>query len=277
MNESMFSLEKFSQGIQLAIEQVYHFAPKLIAAILILIIGWLLAKLLRVGVSKLIGQLDQAWKKLLARGGYTSLQTRQPPMTVIGQAVYWLVILIALTFAAEILSLDIFVTGLKEILGYLPLVIGAILIMLVGFIISTFVRDLVASAAVSADISHAELLANSAQLVVLFIAIVLGIEQVGINTYFLSIVSGIVLAAILGGFAIAFGLGARTHVSNIIAANQLRQIYQIGDQVQIGDVEGRIIDIFATRVVLENENGRIDIPAKLFDEAISFIVEKGSE
>ena len=42
-------------------------------------------------------------------------------------------------------------------------------------------------------------------------------------------------------------------------------------------MEGRIIDIFATRVVLENENGRIDIPAKLFDEAISVIVEKGGE
>jgi small-conductance mechanosensitive channel len=80
----------------------------------------------------------------------------------------------------------------------------------------------------------------------------------------------------LGGIALAFGLGARTHVSNIIAANQMRQIYQVGDRVRVGDIEGKIMDIMVARVIIETESGTVDVPAKIFDEQVTMVVEKGS-
>jgi hypothetical protein len=75
---------------------------------------------------------------------------------------------------------------------------------------------------------------------------------------------------------LAFGLGARTHVSNIIAANQLRQRYQDGDIIRIGDIEGRILAITVSRVTIETESGNVDVPAKLFDEQVTVIIEKSS-
>ena len=184
--------------------------------------------------------------------------------------------LVFVTLATEILGLSIFGTWLKQIVTYLPLAIAGILIMLVGFLVSSLVRDLVASASDSAGLSHGDLLARTAQVTILLFAIVLGIDQIGIDIMFLSVIAGVVLAAMLGSIALAFGLGARTHVSNIIAANQLRQIYQVGDKVRIGDIEGRLMNIMMSRVIIETETGTVDMPAKIFDEQVTIIIEKGS-
>jgi small-conductance mechanosensitive channel len=135
----------------------------------------------------------------------------------------------------------------------------------------------ITSAAATANLSHGELLGRIAQAVILFIAIIIGVDQIGIDIAFLSILVAIILSSMFGSIALAFGLGARTHVSNIIAANQLRQIYQLGDKVRIGDMEGQVIDITISRVIVETPAGSVDIPAKLFDEEITILTEKGSE
>ena len=127
----------------------------------------------------------------------------------------------------------------------------------------------------SVGLVRGDLLGRAAQAIILFTAIVIGVSQIGIDVAFLVMIAGIVLAALLGGLALAFGLGARTHVSNIIAANQLRGIYQVGDKIRVGESEGRIIDITVSRLIVETETGTVDIPAKLIDEQVTIITEKG--
>jgi small-conductance mechanosensitive channel len=145
----------------------------------------------------------------------------------------------------------------------------------VGFVVGSLVRDLVASAAATAGLSHGDLLGRTAQIIILSTAIIIGVDQIGIDVVFISVVAAIILASTLGGIALAFGLGARSHVSNIIAANQLRQLYQVGDKVRLGDVEGRITEISLSRVSLETEEGSVDVPARLFDEQVTLLMEKG--
>lgn len=275
MNESIFSLEQLLASFHEITAQVIAYLPRVAASILILLAGWLLAKMFRVLVSRLVVHISNIWNRVLVMQGL-EMPARRPPQRIAGEIVYWLTLVIFLTLAAEVLGLDIFVTGLKQILGYFPLVIGGLLIMMIGFVISSIVRQIVASASASAELMQGDLLARSAQLVILFIAIILGIEQIGINTTFLSVIAGIFLATMLGGFALAFGFGARTHVSNIIAANQLQQFYKLGDKIRLDNFEGRIIDITASRVMIDTENGTVDIPAKYFDEKISVILERGS-
>jgi small-conductance mechanosensitive channel len=194
----------------------------------------------------------------------------------VGEVVFWLVILIFVTLATEITGLSIFGSWLKQAATYLPLAIAGLLIVLVGFVVSSLFRDLVASNAASAGLSQGDLLARTVQVVIMLTAIILGIDQIGIDIMFLSVMVGIILATMLGGLALAFGLGARTHVSNIIAANQLRQRYQDGDIIRIGDIEGRILAITVSRVTIETESGNVDVPAKLFDEQVTVIIEKSS-
>ena len=276
MIDSDSALEGLITGFHNMSTHVVQYLPRIAVALLVLILGWLLARLLRLLVVRTIGRLDQLWQRLISKRGTAHLQPRHPPARIVGELVFWLVTLVFITLATEILGLGIFGSWLSQIATYLPLAVAGLLIVLVGFVVSSLARDLVASAVSSAGMSQGDLLARTAQVIILLTAIILGIDQIGIDIMFLSVVVGIILAATLGGIALAFGLGARTHVSNVIAANQLRQIYQNGDQIRIGDFEGRIIGITISRVILETETGSIDVPAKLFDEQVTITSKQGT-
>jgi len=276
MTEPTVVWEGLTAGLQDMLAQVLAYLPRVAAAVVVLVLGWLLARLLRLLVVRAIGRLDQLWQRLISKQGLVHLHPRHPPARIVGELVFWLLLLVFITLATEILGLGIFGIWLKEIVTYFPLAVAGLLIVLVGVVVSALARDLVASAASSGGLSHSELLGRTAQVIILFTAVIIGVDQIGIDIAFLSVVVEIVLATMLGGIALAFGLGARTHVSNIIASNQLRQIYQVGDTVKVGDIEGRIMDITVSRVFIETEAGSADVPAKLFDEEVTVITEKGT-
>lgn len=272
---SPLSLEGITVALQNISTQVMQYLPRIAVAVLVLILGWLVARLFRFLIMRAIKRLDLIWQKFISRRGLEQLQPRHPPARIVGELVFWLLILIFATLAAEILGLGIVGTWLQELVSFLPLAAASILIVLVGFVMSSLARDLVASAASTAGFTRSDLLARTVQAIILFTAIVIGVGQVGIDVAFLTTIIGIVLAAVLGGLALAFGIGARTHVSNIIAANQLRSIYQVGDKVRVGEIEGRILDITVSRLIIETESGSADVPAKLFDEQVTIVTEKG--
>jgi len=276
MQESTSTLEGLAAGLQEMSAQVLGYLPRVAAAVLVLALGWLLARLLRTLIVRTAGRLNRLWSRSIPQQGLEHLPSHHPPARILGELIFWLLLLIFINLATQILGLDIFGIWLKEVVTHLPLAVAGLLIVLVGFIVSSLARELVTSAADSAELSHGDLLGRTAQMIILFIAIIIGVDQIGIDIGFLSVVAGIILASMLGGIGLAFGLGARTHVSNIIAANQLRQIYQIGDIVRIGDIEGRVMDIMVSRVIIDTEAGTVDIPAKIFDEQVTSIIEKGA-
>ncbi len=276
MNDQVSTIEILTSGFNNIATQVAVYFPRIIVAVLVLLLGWLLARVLSWLLVRAMIRIDRLWHKLISKRGLSPVQTRRPPTRMVGEITFWLLMLVFVSLAGEVLGLEIFATWLKEIFAYLPLAVVVLLIVLVGFVVSSLVRDLILSAAEAADLSNGELLARTSQIIILFIAVILGIDQIGIDILFLSVLAGIVLATMLGGIALAFGLGARTHVSNIIAVNQLRQIYQPGDKIRIADVEGRVLDITVSRVIIETEAGSVSVPAKLFDEQVVTVIEKGS-
>lgn len=276
MNETNDMFEVLSTGFQGIASQVIVYLPKVAVALLILFLGWLLARVLSLLVVRSIARLDELWHRLITKRGLAPVRSHHPPTRFVGELVFWLMMLVVVTYAGEVLGLDILTTWLEGIFTYLLLAAAGLLIVLVGYVVSSLARDLILSAAETADMSHGDLLARTAQIIILFIAIILGIDQIGIDVLFLSVIAGIILTTMLAGIALAFGLGARTHVSNIIAANQLRQIYQVGDKIRIEEVEGRVLDIMSSRVIIETESGNVDVPAGHFDEKVVTIIEKGS-
>ncbi len=74
-------------------------------------------------------------------------------------------------------------------------------------------------------------------------------------------------AAIVGGIALAVSLGSRAYVANLIGAHHLRQAFGVGQRVRIGELEGTILELTAVSIVLETGQGRVNIPAKVFNEA----------
>jgi hypothetical protein len=107
---------------------------------------------------------------------------------------------------------------------------------------------------------------------VVLVAVVVALEQVGIEAQVLIVIVAIVLGTTLAGAALAFGLGARTAVSSIIGSYYVAQAYRIGQLVRIGTIEGKIVQTTPTAVFLDTPHGRVLVPAKQFSEEVSVLV-----
>ena len=147
-------------------------------------------------------------------------------------------------------------------------------IILAGIVISSLLRDLISSTALSAGVPQGDLLGRIAQIAVLLTAVIIGVDQIGIDVTFLSIIVGVLLGVTFGGIALAFGIGARSYLANIIAGHQLRQFYRVGDRLRIGDVTGTIIEFTPTKAILDTEEGRVIIPAQRFEEEITRVIDR---
>jgi len=262
------ALEKAFTGL---VQRTAETLPNLIGALLLLLVGWLLARLLRAGAVRLIHLLDRAIRRLSSRNadrpGILSASAE-----VLGSIVFWVVVLFFLTAATQVLGLDAFLGWLNRVVDYLPTLLTGGLIVLAGFLLSALVRDVVATTAPVAD-SQRVLLGRVAQLVILVTAVVIGADQIGIKVTFLVIMVTVLAGTLLGGLALALSLGARTYVSNLIGAHYLRQQYRAGQTVRVGQFEGRILEFTATAIVLETADGRVNLPGKIYhDEPIVLLM-----
>ena len=264
-------LQPLSNSLNLLAQRITQQLPNVLGAAALLLIGWGLAHLLRTWSRRLIGGLD--W---FVRNSTIEILLRRIGMDrgasdVISGILFWLVILLFFTAATETLGLPVLATWLAGVSYYLPRVLVAVLIVFAGLLAGNLARDAVIGAAGAARLAYGTLLGKAVQSVILLIAIVTGVDQLGIESRFLTATITIVIAATIGGAALAFGLGSRTAVSNIIAAHYLRQIYRVGHMVRVGAVHGRIVEITATAVILESPDGRILVPAKEFSEGVSVL------
>ncbi len=267
-------LDTLITGLSNAGTKIITYIPRLLTAAIVLIIGWWAARLLRALVVRLMKGLDNLWHRLIVRETLAEVQNRYPPTRVIGEVSFWLIFLFFTALAADILGLTAFVAWISQVVSFLPLLIAGLVIIVAGIILSSLVRDLVASAAASAGAAQAELLGRITQVIILITAIVIGVDQVGIDITFLSIVAAIVLSTTLGGIAIAFGVGARKHVENVIAGHNVRRRYRLGDTIRIRDIEGRIVMIASTGIVIDTADGQVSVPASLFDAETTVLVER---
>ncbi len=250
------------------------FLPSLAGALLIFLIGILVAYVCRSVVKRL---LRNAGRLIPTRRIRERLQPdrMEKSAAAISKVLYWIILFFFLTAATEVLGLPVVTTWLSGVAVYLPKALVAVLIGAVGVIGGLIVRDIVSSAALSAGIHYGDTLGKLAYYAILIVTLFVGIQQVGIQIQFLTLLATILLSGVFLGFAIAFGLGARTAVSNILASHYLQRVYREGHRVRIGGLEGTITQITSVSVILETPEGRASVPAKQFDEMTSLLVEEG--
>ena len=253
-------------------QAVVEFLPDLLGAIALLVVGWLVARALRLGSVRLARFVERLLQRMLPARARRVTRPSLPPETF-GSIVYWLVILFFLIAATRVLGLEPFTDWLNRVMAYLPTLLAGIVIVFAGFLFSRLARDLVA-AATPLPGAQRTLLGVGAQSIILATAVVMGADQIGIDVTFLMILTGITVAALLGGLALSVGLGSRSYVGNLIAGHQLQQHYQVGQTIRVGQHQGTILEIATTLVVLETPDGRLTLPAKLFQEEASMLIRE---
>lgn len=257
------------------LQDVIGFLPQMVGAILLLGLGWLVAILARVASLRLIKGLGRLTQRF-GIGNQRELQVSDAVASVVAGIVYWVVILLFLSAVSGVLGLTLFTGWLDKLVTHLPNVFAGILIIFAGLVVGKLVHDTIQTAAIGVQTQQRALLSRLGQYFTFAIMIVIGVEQIGIDTTIVVIVLGIALGTLLGGIAVAFGLGARNLVGNLLAARYLGQEYQVGERVRIGDIEGAILERTALSVILDTADGRTTVPAKLFSEQTSSVLQRGA-
>jgi hypothetical protein len=253
--------------------KVASFIPDLIAALFIVLLGFVVAKIVDTVLSKGLAKLGL--DRLMTGAGVTKLLGRigvtAPVSAVIGKIVYWFIVLTFVVSAAETMGLARVSSTLDAFALYLPKVFGAALILLAGLLLSHLVSGIVRGAAESIGVDYAGGLGRFAQGLLVIITVSLAIGQLQIETALLNTVIAIVLVSFGAAVALALGLGSRQIVGQILAGVYIRELYQVGDRIRVADVEGVVDEIGTVKTTLIDDQGAIMSISNrtLLDERVS--------
>ena len=250
---------------------IQAYLPKIAMALILLVIGWLISRLLSLVVQRAVKRL-QHWGEPELTGRDSPLQFATPK--AIGSITFWVVFLLFVASAVQMLGLPVVSSGLNKLAGYLPNLIVAILVIVGGIILGNMLRAAITSTAKTAKISYAATLGETARVTVLTLATMIALTQIGIDSTVLIVAFGLVVGGTIGGSALAFGFGARTAVSNLIAGRNVTKNFQTGQPIRIGNISGRILQITPSMVILQTDEGQAQIPAKVFEETTTILLSE---
>ncbi len=150
------------------------------------------------------------------------------------------------------------------------------MILLAGLVLGNLAQSVVTRAGSTANLAYADAAGRAAKAGIVLLAGVVALDQIGIDSTLLILITAIVIGVVLGGLALAFGLGARGVVSNIIASHYMNQAYRVGQRIRVGDVEGRIDEIQPAYLVIDGVEGRVLVPARQLVEKVSVLLHEES-
>ena len=250
-------LSRLKEGILAAL-------PDVLGAVVLFVFGLVLARLLKALTTRLLNSLGRRLPGAKTFRKLPPVRLDPSAVRLLGGLVYWIVVFLFLTASTELLGLPAMTTWLSGIANYLPRILTAALAVVGGFIGANLLRAGVTRAAMSVGLAYADLLGKLARLLVLLLAALIAIDLVGLDVSLLVNVMYIGLAALLFGAALAFGLGSRAIVANILAAHYVQKTYKVGHVVKIGALEGRIIQITPTALILQTPDEQVLVPADQF-------------
>lgn len=267
VRESLNELVAWVRGHQL----------NLLGAAALLALGWVLGLLMRAIVSRLFHALGRMVPGRLLRRGLPRPTIEREVSDIIGLIVFWAVVLFFVAAAANLLGLPVLGASLSGIGLYVPRILAAVLIGVAGLVIGNLARDAATAAAAAAGTPFAPAIGQIVRAGILVAAGLIAVAELGIDITLLTAILSVTLLAVLGAFSLAFGLGARGAVSNIIGAHYVRQTFEVGQRVRIGDIEGTIAAITSTAVIMQAPGGQVVVPARLFSETTSMLVSGGRQ
>jgi hypothetical protein len=245
--------------------KVVEYTPNLLGAVGLLLIGWLIARLLRALAVKAMQVLELLMHRLSR--GQAGRSIPSSSVEIVAGILFWVVILFFAAAATHVLGMGAFASWLQSLVSYLPTLLAGALIIVVGVLLAGLARDLTVAAVSTFPENQRRLLGRIVQGAVLVTAVAVGADQIGVRITFVVILAAVITSAIVGGIALAVSLGARAYVANLIGAHHLRQAFTPGQRVKIGDLEGTILELTAVSVVLDTAHGRVNVPAKIYNEA----------
>lgn len=198
--------------------QLASFVPQLLAALVVLFVGWLVANLVRTGVLKLLDVLH--FDKLAEKTGIEAfLKQGNLDLSlsrILAKLVYWIIILIVIVTVANSLGLHLVADLFNKIVLYIPNIIVAILVLVFGTLVARFINRMVFAYLNNIGVQGALTISTLSEYAVIIFVVFVALEQLAIGTTLLTAAFQIGFGAVGLALALAFGLGGREWAAGVI-------------------------------------------------------------
>jgi small-conductance mechanosensitive channel len=267
------------QAVQDSFANAWHqtigIAPQILAMVAVIVIGYIVARFVGRAVTTLaekLGFQNAADQSGLADSMHRMGIQRNVP-TIIGTIVFWMLMGVFLMAGFNILGLPAVSEAMQGIVNYIPKLLVATVVIVVGLLVATFLRGVVATSADRVGLSYAEYLANGCYYVFALLTFIAAFNQLGLQFALLENLILIASGALAVGFGLAFGLGGRDVMAGILSGYYVRQRLHAGDHVTVGHLEGTVREVGPVATIIETEEdgllNRRSIPnAKMLNEAV---------
>ena len=204
-----------AEPVRSMLSKIMGFLPTLLGALIILVVGWIIAKLLRQLIDKLLQIVrfdtlaDKTGISDVLKKGDLKISASQ----VVSTLVYWLIIIMVLIMTVDALGLPKASDVLASLFSYVPNVIAALLVLVVAIFLASFISTIVRTAAGNAKMPRPELLAGICRWTIIIFAATIALTELGIAPLLVTTTFNIVLGGLVLALALAFGLGSKDIVA----------------------------------------------------------------
>ena len=261
--DSLFTM--LAEPLAQAGSAIVAYAPMLLGALLLFLVGRVIAKI----ISRMVGRImnteavESVSETLDLQSVLGFVGIKQSFGDVLAKVVYWVILLFFATSAFEVLGLDVLVTTLQDFIAFLPNIFLAAVVMVIAMVVSRLAKNAVVSSLKNLDVSFGGVLGTVAQIIVIYFGAIVAAEKLNFDVDVIATNASYFVIGLVAIAVISLGWGTKNAASNLIASYYVKQLFKIGDEVELVGHRGVVTDINNIAVVLKNESGVHHIPNSL--------------
>lgn len=244
----------------------------LVGALLLLIIGLIIARILARVLRKILEKIgiDKLADRLNEIDLFYKNNIKITPSKLIPKVLYYILVFIFTIAATDVLGMAVISNLMSELLNYIPNAIAAFIVLVIGLVIADLLKNAIKTTCESLGIPAAGVISTAVFYFVFINIIMMALKQGNIETDFIEQNISIILAGIIGAFAIGYGLASRGLVANFLSSFYNKGKVAIGDVVTVDGVKGEVIAIDNLSVTLRMGSTKTIVPlSKLTTESVS--------
>ena len=236
--------------------------PRVFTAIIIILAGMLIARLVsktirklleKIGVDKIGDKLNEI--EMIQKSNFDIKLSK-----LFSRVFYYVLMLFFLVAAADVLAMPAVSQLVTDIFNFVPNLIVALIVLILGLLLSEAVKNLVYTTLKSLAVPSAKIISGFLFYFLLINVLVSALTQAGINIEFLSQNLTVLIGGGVLAFGIGYGLASRDVIANFMASFYSKDKVKLGDMVTIDGVEGEIVDIDRTSITINTETSQVIMP-----------------
>lgn len=231
--------------------------PNLITALLVIFIGYIIAKILRRTISKVLSKIgiDKLADKINEIDVFAANNINIVPSGIVSGLVYYLVLFVFMMVSVDALRMEAISDLMTNIINYLPKAIAALVVFIIGVVFCDLIKKMVQTACESLGIGSARFLANVVFYFLFLNVVLVTMKQAELQTTFMENNISIVLGGVIFAFSIGYGLASRSLMANMLASFHHKDRLREGDEMSVDNFRGKVVSLDNTSLILRGTQG----------------------